>query len=148
MSWDLWGPLILCTFLAVVVLPDGREIHDGGPQFAEVFIIVWAGAAVVTLNSKLLGGNISFFQSVCVLGYCLLPGCLSLIVCRILLFFSHSTVAFIIRFLVSCLGFAWATFAAMMFLSDSQLQARRGLAVYPIFLFYLVISWLIVSNTS
>jgi hypothetical protein len=38
--------------------------------------------------------------------------------------------------------------AAMMFLSDSQLQARRGLAVYPIFLFYLVISWLIVSNTS
>jgi len=36
--------------------PDGTEHHDGGPQFAEVFIIVWAGAGVVTLNSKLLGG--------------------------------------------------------------------------------------------
>ena len=30
---------------------------DGGPQFAEVFVIFWAGAVVVTLNTKLLGGN-------------------------------------------------------------------------------------------
>lgn len=30
---------------------------DGGPQFAEVFVIYWVGAAVVTLNTKLLGGN-------------------------------------------------------------------------------------------
>ena len=28
-------------------LPDGSETADGGPQFAEVFIIVWAGAAIV-----------------------------------------------------------------------------------------------------
>ncbi|KAF2354232.1 Yip1 domain [Trinorchestia longiramus] len=157
-EWDLWGPLILCTFLAVMLQGEAETIvltekgstvrYGGGPQFAEVFIIVWAGAAVVTLNSKLLGGRISFFQSVCVLGYCLLPGCIALIVCRVLLFFSHSTFTFIIRFCVSSVGFAWATFAAMMFLSDSQLPGRRGLAVYPIFLFYLVISWLIVSNSD
>ena len=55
---------------------------DGGPEFAEVFVIVWLGAMIVTLNTKLLGGNISFFQSVCVLGYCLLPLSLSLILCR------------------------------------------------------------------
>lgn len=30
---------------------------DGGPQFAEVFVIVWFGAVTITLNSKLLGGN-------------------------------------------------------------------------------------------
>lgn len=30
---------------------------DGGPQFAEVFVIFWVGAVVVTLNTKLLGGN-------------------------------------------------------------------------------------------
>ena len=34
-------------------LADG----DGGPEFAEVFVIIWLGASVVTLNSKLLGGN-------------------------------------------------------------------------------------------
>ena len=30
---------------------------DGGPEFAEVFVIIWLGASVVTLNSKLLGGT-------------------------------------------------------------------------------------------
>ena len=33
---------------------DG-DSHDGGPQFAEVFVIVWVGAMIVTLNTKLLG---------------------------------------------------------------------------------------------
>lgn len=31
--------------------------NDGGPEFAQVFVIVWVGSMVVTLNSKLLGGN-------------------------------------------------------------------------------------------
>lgn len=31
--------------------------NDGGPQFAEVFVVVWVGSFVVTLNSKLLGGT-------------------------------------------------------------------------------------------
>lgn len=39
---------------------QGREsagTNDGGPEFAEVFVIVWLGAIVVTINCKLLGGN-------------------------------------------------------------------------------------------
>lgn len=34
-----------------------NNFNDGGPEFAEVFVIVWIGSMVVTLNSKLLGGN-------------------------------------------------------------------------------------------
>lgn len=34
-----------------------KDKGDGGPQFAEVFVIFWVGAVVVTLNTKLLGGN-------------------------------------------------------------------------------------------
>merc|ERR1712071_636701 len=69
-EWDLWGPLILCTFMALLLQESysaGNTSHDGGPEFAEVFVIVWVGAMVVTVNTKLLGGTISFFQSVCVL---------------------------------------------------------------------------------
>ena len=33
------------------------NLNDGGPQFAEVFVIYWVGATVVTLNTKLLGGS-------------------------------------------------------------------------------------------
>lgn len=36
---------------------DVNSVNDGGPQFAEVFVIYWLGASVVTLNIKLLGGS-------------------------------------------------------------------------------------------
>ena len=64
-EWDLWGPLILCTLMATILQGHSTEdnVGDGGPEFAEVFVIVWVGAMIVTLNTKLLGGSISFFQS-------------------------------------------------------------------------------------
>ena len=58
-EWDLWGPLILCTIMATILQGHGDQEDgtggDGGPQFAEVFVIVWVGAMIVTLNTKLLG---------------------------------------------------------------------------------------------
>ncbi len=38
---------------------DSKETddHHGGPEFAEVFVIVWVGAMAVTINTKLLGGT-------------------------------------------------------------------------------------------
>ena len=89
---------------------DDINVNDGGPEFAEVFVIVWIGAMVVTLNSKLLGGQISLFQSVCVLGYCLTPLAIALLVCRIILIFGHSYFYFIIRMIVTAGGFLWATY--------------------------------------
>ncbi|XP_050298684.1 protein YIPF6 [Anthonomus grandis grandis] len=150
-DWDLWGPLMLCTFMAMILHGDttADKNTEGGPEFAEVFIIVWIGSMVVTLNSKLLGGNISFFQSICVLGYCLLPTTLALIVCRIILMANEQThTLFFIRFTVSMVGFAWATYASLIFLGDSQKPGRKLLAVYPIGLFYFIISWLVISHTS
>lgn len=54
---DLWGPLILCTFMATILQGTSDDVNNGGPEFAQVFVIVWIGAMIVTLNSKLLGGN-------------------------------------------------------------------------------------------
>jgi hypothetical protein len=126
---------------------DGQ--NDGGPEFAEVFVIVWIGAMVVTLNSKLLGGQISFFQSVCVLGYCLTPLGISLMICKVLLIlFSQSNFIFFLRLVASAGGFAWATYASVVFMEDSQPPKRKALAIYPMFLFYFIISWLVASHTS
>ncbi|KAG7203780.1 hypothetical protein KM043_013801 [Ampulex compressa] len=150
-EWDLWGPLVLCTFMAMILQGSSdtaNNTNDGGPEFAEVFVIVWIGSMVVTLNSKLLGGNISFFQSVCVLGYCLLPTCIALIICRIILMVEQTGYLFALRFIVTVIGFIWATYASMAFLGDSQPVGRKALAVYPMFLFYFVISWLVISHTT
>jgi len=45
----------------------GINSNDGGPEFAEVFVVYWLGAAVVTFNIKLLGGSMYVYSvhSVC-----------------------------------------------------------------------------------
>ncbi|KAG9282228.1 protein YIPF6 [Astyanax mexicanus] len=118
---------------------------DGGPQFAEVFVIVWFGSIIITLNSKLLGGTISFFQSLCVLGYCILPLTVAMLVCRLVLLGSSGLVSFIIRLVVVSASFGWSTFASTAFLADSQPPNRKALVVYPVFLFYFVIGWMILT---
>jgi len=147
-DWDLWGPLILCIILASLLQSSSNM--DGSPEFAQVFAIVWLGASVVTVNSKLLGGNISFFQSVCVLGYCVLPLTLALVACKILLALagSTSTTIFAIRCAIVVATLVWSCFASLAFLGDTQPHNRKPLAVYPICLFYLFISWMVVSHNG
>jgi hypothetical protein len=67
-DWDLWGPLLITMALAIMLRHSAKE---GQQQqvFTGVFAITWVGSTVVTINSKLLGCNLSFFQCLCVLGY-------------------------------------------------------------------------------
>jgi hypothetical protein len=51
----------------------GLGVQTNGKSFGMLFLIMWGGSFVVTINTKLLGGHISFFQCVCVLGYCVFP---------------------------------------------------------------------------
>ncbi|CAG5866911.1 protein YIPF6 [Menidia menidia] len=147
-DWDLWGPLLLCVTLALLLQGGAADSDDqGGPQFAEVFVIVWFGSIIITLNSKLLGGTLSFFQSLCVLGYCILPLTVAMAVCRIVLLSGTGKVSAAIRLVVVTSSFGWSTFASTAFLADSQPSNRKALVVYPVFLFYFVIGWMILTFT-
>lgn len=79
---------------------------------------------MVTLNAKLLGGAVSFFQSVCVMGYCLFPIVVSALVATFVRLIW-------VRLPVSIVTFAWSTYASIGFMSESQihLENRRALAV-------------------
>ncbi|KAF4073446.1 hypothetical protein AMELA_G00258770 [Ameiurus melas] len=148
-DWDLWGPLLLCVALALMLQGGSADSKDdGGPQFAEVFVIIWFGSIVITINSKLLGGTISFFQSLCVLGYCILPLTAAMLVCRLVLLGSSGLVSFIVRLVVVTASFGWSTFASTAFLADSQPPNRKALVVYPVFLFYFVIGWMILTFSA
>ena len=121
------------------------------------------------IQSKLYfpGGSISFFQSVCVLGYCLLPLVLSLILCMVVLLAEQNLALVIVRYssklssiltnmlqfvycrcIIVLAGFVWSTFASMQFLGDCNPAPRRALAVYPMFLFYLIVGWMVISHTD
>jgi len=134
-DWDLWGPLILCLMLATL-LSWFAPYEQKSLVFASVFVIIWCGAAVVTVNALLLGGNISFFQSVCVLGYCIFPLNIASIVCLV-------GGPFLWRTLVVAVCFFWSTGASLGFMGELVPPNRKALAVYPLFLFYTAIGWLI-----
>ena len=38
-----------------------------------LFLVAFGGAVVVTFNTRVLGGKITFFESVSILGYCIFP---------------------------------------------------------------------------
>lgn len=48
-----------------------------------MFTEVALGAVVLTINVILLGGSIVFFQSLCLIGYCLFPIVIAAIVCTL-----------------------------------------------------------------
>ena len=134
-DWDLWGPLILCLMLATL-LSWFAPYEQASLVFASVFVIICCGAAVVTVNALLLGGDISFFQSVCVLGYCIFPLNLASIVCLV-------GGPIVWRIFVVAVCFFWSTGASLGFMGELVPPNRKALAVYPLFLFYTSIGWLI-----
>eukprot|EP01100_Stratorugosa_tubuloviscum_P015137 TRINITY_DN84_c2_g3_i1.p1 TRINITY_DN84_c2_g3~~TRINITY_DN84_c2_g3_i1.p1 ORF type:complete len:204 (-),score=95.20 TRINITY_DN84_c2_g3_i1:100-711(-) len=137
-DWDLWGPLLICLFLATC-LSISAKLEDQALAFTEIFVIITIGAIVITVNSSVLGGVISFFQSVCVLGYCLFPLALASLFC---LFWDN----LIFRFCVVAPCWAWSTFASLGFLSSMVPPHRRALSVYPVCFFFLTIAWITLTT--
>jgi hypothetical protein len=149
-DWDLWGPLSLCVLLSISLQGDSN-FSTNAPEFASVFALIALGAIVVTVNTKLLSGKISFFQSICALGYCLLPLVMVAWLSELLLWIggNDSITGFVFRFLLVTVSCGWSVFASTAFLAADtiNLEDKKSLAVYPIFLFYFVISWLIILDT-
>ena len=54
---------------------------DPERTFCVVFIVVIAGALLLTVNVVLLGGAVSLLQSVSLLGYCMFPLDIAALVC-------------------------------------------------------------------
>lgn len=208
-GWDLWGPLLLCTFMAFN-LHHSKTQQDNhpGPQFADVFVLVWFGSCLVSLNYRLLSissinnqmvsrqtttTNIivqsgqndqaigrqafiepeisnqgladdsqvisrqqkreaplqtlmsppSIFQLMCVFGYCLIGPCFGLILVKI---FSFKRLFFERIFLGLIFGFAWPTYCSVRILIRYQHPNKRALAIYPIGLFYFILSCMIILS--
>ncbi|GAA5854149.1 hypothetical protein JCM3766R1_002226 [Sporobolomyces carnicolor] len=134
-DWDLWGPLLFCLTLAIL-LSTNAPAEQSLQIFTGVFVIVWLGSVVVTLNAKLLGGKVSFFQSLCVLGYCIFPLDLAALV-------SVFVKMLWIRLPICFATFAWSVWAAVNFLAGTRLEKDRAvLAVFPLFMLFFLLAWM------
>ena len=101
--------------MALALTVSISSSKDKEVVFGVIFFIIWGGGVVVTLNAKFLGGNVSLFQSVCVLGYCVFP----ILVTALVVAFTKSFLTgglFIIRALIVMGGFVWATWSSVGFM--------------------------------
>ena len=138
--WDLWGPLLVCLFLSIL-LSINSPASQSALVFSSVFFLFFVGASVVTLNAQLLGGGISFFQSVCVLGYCVFPLSLASLTINILSWCGIELI--LVNIIITGVTFVWATKASVLFIEQFVVEEKKALAVYPVFFFYTFLSWMI-----
>jgi protein YIPF6 len=141
-EWDLWGPLIVCLALAVL-LSLKAPVGQASLVFAAVFCAVWFGSTVVTVNAQLLGGTISFFQSVCVLGYCVFPMAMAAAVVDLFKMLPLGAFSTLVEVAVLAVAFLWSTRASSVFIGQYIVASRRVLAVFPVLFFYTFLAWLI-----
>ncbi|KAH8172675.1 yip1 domain-containing protein [Sarocladium implicatum] len=123
-DWDLWGPLIFCLLLSLLLSFTARADQKDA-VFSGVFAMVWLGEAVVTLQIN------SFAQSVCIIGYTLFPLVLAAMM-------SALGLHWIARIPVYLVLIAWSLAAGVSILGGSGVVKNRvAIAVYPLLVFYL-----------
>lgn len=136
-DWDWWGPLLLCLALSIKLslgtstTDEGifaRILMRGSFVFAATFFIIWFGAAVVTLNGQLLGGNLSFFQSVCVLGYCLFPLVAAGFLNLILIFNFLKIIITGVAYCWSMQGFKFRCLCSDQFFARFKFRGKEGIS--------------------
>lgn len=100
-----------------------------------VFALVSVGAIVLTVNVVLLGGTIGFFQSLCLLGYCIFPLVVSALV-------GLFVTLRLVRWIIVPVAIVWSSWASVPFIGGAVPVNRRALAVYPLLLLYATLGWL------
>jgi|JI9StandDraft_2_1071091.scaffolds.fasta_scaffold1449052_1 hypothetical protein len=73
-----------------------------------LFLAAFGGAVVVTFNTRTLGGKISFFQSVAILGYCIFPLFIAGVLLKLLEMIGFKHV--IMKVCVMVVGAIWGVF--------------------------------------
>ncbi|XP_044472142.1 protein YIP4a-like [Mangifera indica] len=135
-DWDLWGPFFFIVFLGLTL--SWSASVKKSEVFAVAFALLAAGAVILTLNVLLLGGHIIFFQSLSLLGYCLFPLDVGALICML-----KDNV--MVKVIVVCVTLAWSSWAAYPFMSSAVNPRRKALALYPVFLMYVSVGFLIIA---
>ncbi|KAF0925584.1 hypothetical protein E2562_017176 [Oryza meyeriana var. granulata] len=135
-DWDLWGPFFFIVFLGLTL--SWSASVKKSEVFAVAFAVLAVGAIILTLNVLLLGGHINFFQSLSLLGYCLFPLDVGALICML----KDNAMLKIVAVVVTL---AWSSWAAYPFMSAAVNPRRKALALYPVFLMYVSVGFLIIA---
>jgi len=145
-DWDLWGPLFLCTYIGLM-LQGFRE--DSGNQFTQLFVLVWAGAVLITYNLIFCSAaTITIFQSVCVLGYCLGPMAVEATLFQLMHLFGITTSTLFLRLIIASAVATWAAMSSIKILGPTVPVEKKYVVLGPVAVFYMLIALLILYHSD
>ncbi|CAD6198361.1 unnamed protein product [Caenorhabditis auriculariae] len=124
-SPDFWGPLAIVISYALL------SIYG---QFSVVswILTIWCcGGFIVYFIARALGGDVGYTQVLGVIGYCLIP-----LVVMSLVIPLFSSVPIVAKAL-GMFGTAWSVYSAGTLLCVDELQTKKPLVIYPVFLLYI-----------
>lgn len=107
----MWGPILISMVLGLILSILNDATAD---NFGIIFMTMILGTAIITLNFKILGSKLKFFQSMSFLGYCVTPlvvGVLILVILR-----TATVNNILINLLIMSLCCIWSVLAANGFL--------------------------------
>lgn len=137
LDWDLWGPLIFSLVFAIVLAFTNES--QSTEVFSGSFAFIWIFYFVIGLNVQLLGSTISFLSAISAIGYSMFPIVIGEVICTLLIHWRW------IRLLIMLVLNAWSIYAGVMSVKCSGVfPGRVALAMYPVGLFYSVLSWLVI----
>ena len=115
-------------------------LKGGGTDHSQKYTLMKEAKylTVFIISSKFQGGHIIFFQSLSLLGYCLFPLDVGALICML-----KDNV--IVKVVVVCVTLAWSSWAAYPFMSSAVSPRRKALALYPVFLMYEAVGFLIIA---
>jgi len=141
-DWDFWGPLIFCLLLGLILSIGRSNVESSGIVFILIFVIVWIGGLIVSFNSQFLGVNLTCFQCICILGYCMF----AIVVAAFINLFLSTVFPTLIMLIVSFCAGAYCTFSATKFIGVLVNENKKYLVSYPIGLFYFFLAWFTVAK--
>lgn len=122
---DFWGPLFIVLLFSIFSV-------YGQFRVISWIITIWIfGSFLVFVIARVLGGEVTYSQSVGIIGYSLLPLLFIAFLNPIVKNLSY------LNFLLRMICVAWSTYSAATLLCTQELQHKKPLLLYPIFLLYI-----------
>ncbi|KAL6080531.1 Protein yipf4 [Balamuthia mandrillaris] len=129
-SPDFWGPMAVVLGYSLMILWG---------QFAVVswVLTMWIfGSFLIFFLARVLGGDVSYAQTLGVIGYSLLPLLLT-VVLLVLTSWVFGPEGFVLFVLIKMLGTVWSSFSASSLLTTDSLSKKQLMLAYPVFLLYI-----------
>lgn len=124
-SPDFWGPLFVILLFSLVSLYGQFHVISW-------ILTIWlSGSFLIFVLTRVLGAEVSYGQTLGVVGYSVIPLIFAVIILPLISFIPLLNLA------VKILAVVWASYSAGSLLVDQQLGHKKILLLYPTFLLYI-----------